>query len=60
MPPRPEPQSIAAWLFRLQSDGLITLSPRILSDAERLLRLRERWDPEELGCCLASLLAMNE
>ena len=48
------------WLRQLQSAGLVEPSPRMVVDVERLLRLRERWVPDELGVCLASLLAHDE
>ncbi|WP_437307898.1 SUMF1/EgtB/PvdO family nonheme iron enzyme [Sorangium sp. So ce388] len=60
---RPEARSVAAWLERLAEDRLIALSPRTVTDVEKLLRQLEARgveDAAEIGHALASLLAKDE
>lgn len=54
------PDSLVAWLERLQAARLIELSPRVLSECTRVLVLRETWRREDLADSLASLLAHDE
>jgi formylglycine-generating enzyme required for sulfatase activity len=55
-----EPDSLLAWLERLQAADLVDLNPRVLQDCARLLALRSTWRREDLADSLASLLAKDE
>ncbi len=57
---QPRPDSLLDWLEQLAAARLIELSPRVLLSCERLLKLRETWEPAELASCLSSLLAHDE